>query len=52
MRSGSDYADECAMWRPRLQIRPREEFPTPLFKATVLLFVAVVAGLLVYLAVA
>jgi hypothetical protein len=52
MRSGSDYADQYAMWKPRPQIRPRDEFPTPLFKATVLLLLGVAAALVVYLAVA
>ena len=52
MRSGSDYVDEYAMWRPRLQIRPREEFPTPLFRATLPPFVGAAVALVVYLAVA
>jgi hypothetical protein len=52
MRSGSDYADEYAMWKPRPQIRPREEFPTPLFKTTVLVLFVLGAALVVYLAVA
>jgi hypothetical protein len=40
------------MWKPRPQIRPREEFPTPLFKATVLVLLVLGAALVVYLAVA
>jgi hypothetical protein len=52
MRSGSDYADEYAMWRQRLQIRPSDEFPTALFKATVPPFVGAAVALVIYLAAA
>jgi hypothetical protein len=35
-----------------MRLRPRQEFPTQLFKLTVSLFVVVVAALLIYLAIA
>jgi hypothetical protein len=38
--------------RVAMRLRPRQEFPTPLFKLTVSLFVVVVAALVIYLAIA
>ena len=44
MKSGSDYDSSM----PKL-IRPREEFPTPLFKLTTALLVAAAVALIVWL---